>query len=465
MSGLEIDWPDEGAERVRATRGRLIAAGVGLRAMRFEDRLHVVHDVLGAWTAPDSPWRRELAQALSTASTFSTATIREGLDSALRAWRPADFVACAEREIGAQLTSGGTTARALAPFESTLVVAGGAIPMPTLLTSLIPLVLGSPVMLRETRHDPVTPGLLARSIAERDPEFARALEPVRIPVEDVDAYRTALEADCVVATGSDESLAAIRDRLSSRTRFVGFGHRFSIGVVGPEIGATDEALAETARGFALDVARWDQSGCLSPVVIYLVDVPVDTAKRLTRAIANALESLDREMPRGSIDPARSIDATNERSSARMRSGVDEVLIVEGDGHTIILEMDATPRPAPLGRFLRLHPVESPAALERVLRPFHGHLSNAAIAGFPPSKPTSGDDRGRTSPPNTKDRAIVELLVRAGVSRVTSPGAMQTPEVDWPHDGLPLFGALARFVTDPLVRTREILADGHLESDH
>ena len=41
--------------------------------------------------------------------------------------------------------------RALVPFEWTTVIAGGALPMPTLLQSLLPLVVGSPVLLRETK--------------------------------------------------------------------------------------------------------------------------------------------------------------------------------------------------------------------------------------------------------------------------------------------------------------------------
>ncbi len=449
MSRLEIDWPDEGGEHVRAAHGRLIAAGESLRERRFEDRVSIVADVLASWTAPDSPWRRELVQALAASSTFSAGTIREGLDSALRAWRAEDFVACAEREIGAQLAAGAGRTRILSPYASTLVVAGGAIPMPTILTALVPLVLGSPVLLRETRHDPVTPGLLARSLAERDADLARALETVRIPVEDEAAYRAALEASCVVATGSDQTLDALRARLTSGTRFVGYGHRFSIGVVGRATAEDADALDAVARGFALDMARWDQSGCLSPVVIYLVDVPREAAERLTRAIADALCALEGEMPRGRIDASVLVDIANERSSARMRSGPDAILSVEADNHTVILETDAEPRPAPLGRFLRLHPVESLAALERVLRPFQGHLSNVGAAGFAPRTTSIDSDSATGSTPSID--AVVAMLRNLGVSRVTSPGSMQTPEVDWPHDGLPLFGALARFMSDPSVR--------------
>ena len=39
------------------------------------------------------------------------------------------------------------------------------------------------------------------------------------------------EADCVTATGSDETLDAIREQLPAKVRFLGYGHRVSFGFV------------------------------------------------------------------------------------------------------------------------------------------------------------------------------------------------------------------------------------------
>ncbi len=439
MSGLEIAWPDESAERVRADRGRLLVAGEALRRLPSHERLARVAAVLERWTRPDSPWRRELIDALASASGFTQGTVREGLDAALRAWHPEALVDCGRREIAAQCDAG----RALAPFEWTLVVAGGSIPMPTLLTALLPLALGSPVMLRESRHDPITPDLLARSLAECDETLARAFAPVRFPVEDAAAYAAALEAPCVVATGSDDTLRAIAARLDGRQRLVGYGHRFSIGVVGAGLAAEPRALGEVAHGFALDVARWDQSGCLSPLVVYLVDVPRTTAERFALSVAERLEELADTMPRGDLDPAAAITFADELASARMRSGPAGARVVAGASWGVVLEADPTPRPTPLGRFLRLHPVDSDTALARALRPFHGHLSNAAVAGFAAEDPEPDADRRAST--SISEATIRNRLVDAGLSRITRPGRLQTPPVDWPRDGFPLFTPRARFV--------------------
>src|SRR5262249_51581906 len=76
------------------------------------------------------------------------------------------------------------------------------------------------------------------------------------------------EADCVTATGRDETLAEIRHHLPRKIRFLGYGHRVSFAYV-----ARETLSASTAKQIALratdDVVAWDQQGCLSPHAIYV----------------------------------------------------------------------------------------------------------------------------------------------------------------------------------------------------
>jgi hypothetical protein len=266
-------------------------------------------------------------------------------------------------------------------------------------------------------------------------------------VEDAAAYDVALEAPCVVATGNDASLRAIATRLDGRQRLVGYGHRFSIGVVGPDLATRPAALDAAARGLALDVARWDQSGCLSPVAIYLVDLPRAAQERFAQALSERLDALAATMPRGELAPAAAIRFAEELAAARMRAGTDGASVYPGTAHAVVLEADARPCPAPLGRFLRLHPVPSAPELSRALRPFSGHLATVALAGFPGEDTAPAADRQGGS--ETTHSAMLDRLLEAGVSRITQPGSLQTPPVDWPRDGLPLFLPLARFASaDP-----------------
>ena len=431
MTELTITWPDESAEQVRAAIGRLTQAGPQLRARSLEQRLALVRDVLASWTAPDSAWRRELATTLPEASGFSPGTVRHSLDAALIAWDPDRLVACARRELG---LGDEASPRRLAPYDWTLVWAGGSIPMPTLLTSLLPLVLGSPVLLRETRKDPVTARLVKRSIRERDEELARCFEAVCFSPDDESASKVALAAPCVVATGSDETLGEISAHLAPKQRFVGYGHRFSIAVLGPDLKpptdhqerAPRDSLRDVAAGLAIDVARWDQAGCLSPVVVYLVGWPNTWAEELAEETSSALDRLAEEMPRGARSEETRASQATERAEARMRSALGPTVVHEGQDHTVVLESDAAPRPAPLSRFLRVMPVRDWADLEVALAPFDGHLSTAAVAGFAGEEPA-------------------KRLASLGLSRTAPPGRLQTPPVDWPRDGQPLFTPMARFV--------------------
>jgi len=437
MTKLEIEWPDAAAERVRAAKERVVLAGEALRARRFGDRLDVARAVLVDWTAADSPWRRELAGALSEATNFSEPTIREGLDAGLAAWDPDAFVACAQREIGAPLAS---QRAQLAPFSWTTVLTGGAIPMPTLLSALLPLVLGSPVLLRETSKDPVTASLLARSLAARDEDLARAFEPIAFPSDDAAAFEVALEAPCVVATGSDETLQSIERRLSPTQRFVRHGHRFSVAALGSALARNEPALTEAAHGIALDVARWDQSGCLSPVVVYLVGMVEGERRQVAERIAQSLDQISVEMPRGGITKDQAVSISNECSEARMRIDPDVGMLFEAAHHSVVLETEAQPRPAPLARFLRILPVDSEKALIQALAPFSGHLANIALAGFELSPTPDIHSAG----PSAGIESLEMRLASLGVSRFTKPGRLQTPPVDWPHDGHSLFTPLARF---------------------
>jgi hypothetical protein len=320
--------------------------------------------------------------------------------------------------------------RSLAPFEWTSVLAGGSIPMPTLLSGLLPLVLGSPVLLRETSKDPITGALLKRSLESCDRDLARAFEAISFPSDDTNALESFLEAPCVVATGSDETIRSIEARLRPSQRFVAYGHRFSIAVVGQECATDAELLESMASGLASDIARWDQSGCLSPVVVYLLDIDELDRGRIAQAIAEALDRVAESMPRGEIPREALASQALERSEARMRQASGRpVLVIEGKDSSVLLEDDARPRPAPLGRFVRLLPVDSEADLSRALEPFRGHLSNVALAGL-----ASGESS-----------ALEAAMAALGVSRFTSPGRLQTPPIDWPHDGMPLLLPMARFV--------------------
>jgi len=83
------------------------------------------------------------------------------------------------------------------------------------------------------------------------------------------ALETALfnQADCITATGSDETLAEIRRHVPAKARFLGYGHRVSFAFIAHET-LIGFGLKKTATAAVTDVVAWNQLGCLSPHVIY-----------------------------------------------------------------------------------------------------------------------------------------------------------------------------------------------------
>ncbi|HEY8495167.1 MAG TPA: acyl-CoA reductase [Myxococcota bacterium] len=414
--------------QVETTLASLREAGEALRARTPAEIHAALADVLDAWRAPGSPWQAELVERLPACTGFSPETVRRGLALGLAPWSGEALHALVASELGG--------ADALEPhgsgfwrgFPTTAVVLAGAIPLPTVPAIVAPLALGSPVLVKPSAHDPVTARLLARALGERMPELGAAVAVVEVRRDDDEALDALCAADCVVATGSDEAVAALGARVRGPRRFVAHGHRVSVALIG-EPATRGGELLRTARGVALDVALWDQLGCLSPIAAYVLGER-RAAERFAEALAAALAALERRMPRGRVEPAAAAAIARERAEAEMRAAAGEPVVVHagpGTSWTVVCEPGAQARPAPLHRFVRVHAVGGDE-LVGALRALP--LAGVATAGVPFAAGLAGD-----------------------ASRVCLPGRLQTPPLAWPRGGLGVLTSIARRVAIELDRPR------------
>jgi hypothetical protein len=412
------------AREVAAALGRARDAGRLLRERSAESVLEALADVLDAWSAPGSAWQKELIDALPAAAGFSRETVREGLLRGLAPLTGAALRDLVRAELGAS-----ERARA-SGFDATALVLAGAIPMPTLLAIVAPLALRSAVVVKSSVHDPVTAARVARSLAERDPLLGACVERVEFRGGDAACAAALCAADCVVASGSDATIAALAARVAPPRRFVGYGHRSSLALLGPEA-TRGEALARAAQGLALDVALWDQLGCLSPVSVHAIDSDPNAADRVANALAEALERAEARWPRGRIEIEAAAAVARERAEAEMRAAAApqalRVLASAGTAWTVVREADAAARPAPRHRFVRVHPAADVEAGLGALRPDAAHLAGVALAGF-------GAATG----------ALAGALVDLGASRICAPGSLQAPPLAWHRDNQGVLLPLARF---------------------
>ncbi len=387
---------------IREASERLADASSALRDRPRERTVDTFAALLDAWRPPGSTWQKRLVDALPAATGFEAETVREGLARGLEHWTGDALRKVVAHELGRV----GGDAKG---FAQTSVLLAGSIPMPTITSLMAPLLLHSPILAKPASRDPVTAPLFAESLRGIDPELGAAIEVVPFASDDSACAEAFFDADCVVATGDDETVAEVARRVRAGGRLVTHGHRMSIAVVGPE----------HAEAIALDVALWDQLGCLSPVAAYCEEA---LAEPFAQALAEALEEIEKRLPRGELSTSAAAATRRERDEAEMRRAAGSDVSIRGDEAlrwTVVREADATWRPAPLHRFVRVHPIEGRDHLLRVLAPVASHLAGIA-----------------TDLPE-------EELASLGAARICKPGSLQTPPLAWHHDGQPLLAPLAR----------------------
>jgi hypothetical protein len=414
---------------IRDRLARLRDAGAALRRRGARARIDALAHALDGWRDPRSPWRAALEAELPAATGFSPAMVREGLARGLAAWTGDALRALVAAELGGPAALAGDAPLAASGFGTSAAILAGAIPMPTLLALVAPLALGTPLLARASARDPVTPRLVARSLAETDAELGACVDVVSFPSASEPLVDALLEAECVSLTGSDETVSALRARVRGARRVLVHGHPLSLAALGP--GATrGPALERAAAGLALDVALWDQLGCLSPIAVCAVDADPAAADRVADALARALERAEREWPRGRVDAAVAAEIAAARGEAELRAAAGRPLAVlasRGTRWTVVREDAPALRPGPLHRFVRVHPAEAPEDFLAALAPLARHLAAVAVAGFGPQA-----------------AALARALACAGASRVCAPGRLQAPPLAWHHDGEGVLAPHARF---------------------
>jgi hypothetical protein len=408
---------------IRAALERLRDASLRLRNRPARETISALASVLETWRRPDSGVRGVLRTDYADATGFSPAMVEAGMARALAGWTGDALRSLLDRELGGIEALEGTGVRSASGFEVTSVLLAGSLPTPTLIGLLAPLVLRSAVLAKTSAHDPVTAGLVASSVAAADPELGECIEIVDFPSSDSECVDGLLGADCVVASGSDQTLANVAARVQPPRRLVGYGHRLSVAALAPD------RPADSAARVAEDVALWDQLGCLSPLAVFVAGHEPGGAAGFGEELTEALADLEERWPRGRIPAQVSAAIARERDEAEMRAAGGAPVRVHrsaGSSWTVVVEDGCQTRPAPLHRFVRVHPVAGIRGLVEALTPVKRHLASVGVGGF----------AGQRS-------ELVAALRQLGASRICPLGTMQAPPLSWCHDNRGVLTPLAR----------------------
>ena len=234
-------------------------------------------------------------------------------------------------------------------------ILSGNLPNPGIVSIIVGLLAGVRNLVKAATGDPM-PRLFVESLGDLGKEV--------IWTDDRKAFR---RADIVVAYGTDETIAAIRRRLRKGQKFLGFGHRVSIGVIHSPRGGTQPTIEEATR----DVSMWDQQGCMSPQAFY---VEGNTTK-FAEALAKEMEAFDRRYPRVKL----SFDDSLALAWARNEwSWQGKVWASKNSTHwTVVLDEQGSWGHSPLNRFIFIRPLSVLRRLPRGLK-----FSTIGVQGKP-----------------------------------------------------------------------------------
>lgn len=395
--------------------------------------LKVMDSAIRQWQKP-ADRRRELAfKALPAITGFSPEMIARIFEKPWTEFRQSKIKTILENGISKLMilddfiNFNDKRKRAFGPRLTTHILAGN-IPGAGIPELILSVAVKSASLVKTSSDEPLLPVLFAESLAEIDPDLAQGLAVVWWRGGDQAIEKAAFSrSDCVIASGSDETIKGIRERVKSR--LIGYGHRLSFGLVGKEVLKNARAIARRA---ALDVAMYDQQGCLSPHLFYVETGGAIAPLDFARLLADELETLSTKLPSGKISTgtASTLRQLKDLSDMREAAG-DEVAVFcsrENLDWLVIYEADPSFVPSPLHRAVRVKPLKNLSLLPSLLGSWTPHLQ-AVGAAF-------GKDRLKK---------VAESLGRLGANRICPIGKMQEPPIGWHQDGRSALLEMVRWV--------------------
>lgn len=328
----------------------------------------------------------------------------------------------------------GRRRRAVGPPLMHLVLAGN-VPGVAVTAVIRCLLVRSGVLCRLASSEPWLVGLFARALYGEDEALGHTVAATWWPtdrrVQEVpsapNARDTQPAADVwirrsgkVIVYGGAEAVRAFRARTPPSTPLVEYGPRTGVAILGP--GATEADLS----GLATDTFAYEQAGCVSPRLVYLLsdDGGSDAGARpneaglLLERLGRALSDRAGDDRGATLTEAEALAIREARSSLQFGAEEGEVRGPPDLAWTILYRGRPDTYSEPLPRVLWVYGLAGIEELGELRGVLEGRIQAVGVAGFEASV----------------ERRVEELAVELGVSRITRPGRMAWPPPDWRHDG-------------------------------
>ena len=421
------------------------AAQERLQPMTVDAVIGVIDRAVARLLDEKDPVRREADALLPIVTGFDAEMVRLGLTAYLLTFRAPQLQRFVAQDFanpkvldGFQPALKGGAVRAFGPALLAHVWAGNVPGLP-LWSLACGLLVKAGNIGKLPSAEPVFATLFARLLCEVHPPLADCLAVVwwkgGQPGPAATLYRA---SDTVLAYGGNAALREVREQVPASTRFIAYGHKLGVTLVG-RAALDRERGPAAARRAALDVVRWEQQGCYSSHAVYVERGGAVSPRDFAQHLAAELANLGHRHPRRALalDEAEAVAAWRRAAEWRALASTDG-----GSAGDELLGDEAAPwavaysdRPQPLAptagqRCVQVSAVEALDVVLPLLAPHASFLQTVGLATTPAELYRLG-----------------EALGRVGVTRIAPLGGMTQPEAGWHHDG--------RFNLADLVRMVEI----------
>jgi hypothetical protein len=412
-----------------------------LAARSTQSMINTLSHLAAKWLEPSYPFRELALEQGPAATGFSRATLAAGLDSFFEELTHDNLHALLEQDLGHSLRldemasahaeqKSSRAAIVIAP-ELLVHIAAGNLPNPAFHSLVLGLLTRSAQFVKCASGASLLPRLFAHSLYEAEPKLGACLEIAEWRGGNASLENALFEqADCVTVTGSDETLAAIRQRLPARVRFLGYGHRVSFAFVTSRVLSGLNARKIAARA-AADVVAWNQLGCLSPHVIYVEAGGGISPEQFAESLADELALREQAEPRGELAVEAAAAIASRRSFYEVRAAYSPETrhwcSQNSTAWTVVYEADPRFQLSCLNRFIYVKSVKDLAEALQNADVVREKVSTVGLAA-------------------TEDKAqeLATELARWGATRVCPLGRMQHPPLAWRHDGRLALADLVRW---------------------
>ncbi|MBK0394110.1 acyl-CoA reductase [Ramlibacter algicola] len=433
---LEVEVPALDEVQLAAVAAHVErAAREQLQSLRVDEIVGVVAKAAARLLDPQDPLRGQADELLPIVTGLDPEMVRLALTGYLHAFRApqlqrfvAEDFANPKMLDGFQPATKGGAVRAVGP--SLLVHSwAGNVPGLSMWSFVAGLLVKAGNVGKLASAEPVFATLFAQALVDVRPAWRDAFAVLWWKGGDPVAQVLYREAEVVLGYGGNASLRELREQVPVTTRFLAYGHKVGVALVGRE--ALDRQRGPAAARLAAhDVARYEQQGCYSPHVVYVEAGGAVSPREFAQHLAAELAAQARRHPRRALDLGEAAALASWRQSIEWQGRAE--LLAHDEVHWAVAFVDgAQPlAPAPGQRCVVVSAVKSLEDVPGLLAPHASVLQTAALA----------TDTDRLY-------ALADALGAAGVTRVCALGSMTQPEAGWHHDG--------RFTLADLVRMVEI----------